>query len=236
MSEPKVPTPPAVHRIETEFFCDPAKTDRTDELQSWRIFKMMAELVDGFETVRKYKLAATFFGSARCGFDSQIYKDAEALAGKLAKARFTVITGGASGVMEAANKGAFEAGGTSVGLNIRLPDEQAENKYTTEFMFFDYFFTRKVMLAFASEIYIIFPGGFGTMNEFLEMLTLVQTNKIKKIPILLYGKDYWAPLLSFFEKTLYEENHAIDKGDLKLYEVADSVDEAYEATLRLVNC
>jgi uncharacterized protein (TIGR00730 family) len=165
-----------------------------------------------------------------------VYDDASALAGKLAKAGFTVITGGASGIMEAANKGAFEAGGKSVGLNIELPSEQGSNPYLTDSATFNYFFSRKVMLSFASEVYIFFPGGFGTLDEFLEILTLVQTRKIKRIPIILYNKGYWTPLLKFFENHLLKEYQTIDKADLSLYHVVDSVDEAYESILKLVKC
>ncbi len=216
--------------------CDPEKTDHTKDMESWRIFRIMAELVDGFTMLRKYRLAATFFGSAQHDSPPEVYADATALAGKLAKSGFVVITGGGDGIMGAASKGAFEAGGQSVGLNIKLPFEQAPNPYLTETATFNYFFTRKVMLSFASEVYIYFPGGFGTMDEFFEILTLVQTNKIKRIPIILYGKDFWEPLINFFEKTMLRDYKTISKDDLKLFVVVDTVDEAYEAVLTLVKC
>lgn len=138
--------------------------------------------------------------------------------------------------MGAANKGAFEAGGQSVGLNIKLPHEQNENPYLTDSLTFNYFFTRRVMLSFASEVYIFFPGGYGTLDEVFEILTLIQTNKIKHIPVILYGKEFWVPLVSLFEDMLLKTQHAISKGDLDIFVVADSVDEAYEQILTLVKC
>jgi uncharacterized protein (TIGR00730 family) len=198
------------------------------QLESWRVFKIMAEFVDGFELVGKYTKAATFFGSERTSFDAKLYTDATELAGRLAKSGFAIITGGSDGIMEAANKGAFEAGGASIGLNIRLADSQKTNKYVTESMMFDHFFVRKVMLAYASEAYIYFPGGFGTLDEFTEILTLVQTKNIKPVPIILYGKEYWTPIMDMFKNDLDAKYHAIDPGDTELYHLSDSVDEAYE--------
>ncbi len=228
---------PEEHRLEEELrVCDPEKTDHTKDMESWRIFKIMAELVEGFELLKKYKLAATFFGSARCHMGDQIYSDATELASRLAKSGFAVITGGAAGIMEAANKGAFEAGGQSVGLNIKLPKEQAPNHFLTEEKTFNYFFSRKVMLSFASEVYIFFPGGYGTLDEFLEILTLVQTRKIKRIPILLYGRDFWEPLTKLFKEQLLDKYQAISPEDLDLYLIVDTPEEAYDAALRLVKC
>ena len=200
---------------------------KPNELESWRVFKIMSEFVEGFELLRKYGLAATFFGSARQSFAEHFYDDATALAGKLATAGFAVITGGSSGIMKAANQGAYEAGGASIGLNIRLEDSQGLNKYLTDSMTFEHFFVRKVMLTFASEVYIYFPGGFGTLDEFTEIVTLVQTHKIRKIPIVLYGREYWEPFTKVFEERLRDAYHAIDPSDIDLYRVVDSVDEAY---------
>jgi uncharacterized protein (TIGR00730 family) len=208
-------------------------TSKPNQLESWRVFKIMSEFVEGFDLIGKYSLAATFFGSARQSFDSQIYADATALAGRLAKAGFAIITGGSSGVMAAANQGAFEAGGASIGLNIRLEDNQAINKFVTDGMTFDHFFVRKVMLTFASEVYVYFPGGFGTFDEFFEILTLVQTRKIRRVPIVLYSKEYWTPLIEeIFAKKLLSEYHAIDESDLDLYKVVDSVDEAFDYIIK----
>ncbi|HEY0010392.1 MAG TPA: TIGR00730 family Rossman fold protein, partial [Candidatus Paceibacterota bacterium] len=198
------------------------------ELESWRVFKIMSEFVEGFEALKKYGLAASFFGTARATFEDHFYKEASELAGRLAKAGFAVITGGSAGVMEAANKGAYEAGGASVGLNIRLDQSQGLNTYLTDSFTFEHFFVRKVMLAFASEVYIFFPGGFGTMDEFFEIVTLVQTGKIRKVPIVIYGREYWEPLVAFMRTKFLEEHNAINAEDLDLFFLADTVDEAYE--------
>lgn len=209
---------------------------KPQKLESWRVFKIMAEFVDGFETIRRYGLAATFFGTARQTFAPEVYAAATELSARLSSAGYAIITGGSAGIMEAANKGAYDAGGASVGLNIRLPMEQSENDYLTDSMTFDHFFVRKVMLAFASEVYIYFPGGFGTLDEFTELLTLVQTKKIKRVPIVLYGKDYWEPLITFFREHLLEKYHAIDEADLELFKVVDTVDEAYDYIIANVTC
>lgn len=205
-------------------------------IESWRIFKIMSEFVEGFDVLRQYTLAATFFGSVRTPLEDEIAKSATELANRLSKKGFAIITGGSSGIMQAANKGAFDAGGASVGLNIHLPSGQSDNSFLTDRFVFDHFFVRKVMLTFASEVYIYFPGGFGTLDEFFEIVTLVQTKKIRKIPIVLFSKKYWEPLLATIEKTLCEEYATIDKEDTQLYVVVDSVDEAYEYILANVTC
>ncbi len=210
--------------------CKPKK------IESWRVFKIMSEFIEGFDIIRRYGLAVSFFGSARASFDDDVYKHATELASRLSKKGFAVITGGSAGVMQAANKGAFEAGGVSVGLNINLPDAQKYNPYLTEKFGFDHFFVRKVMLTYASEVYVYFPGGFGTLDEFFEIVTLVQTKKIRAVPIVLFGKDYWEPLLAFIEKTLYQEHKAINKEDMKLYTLVDSVEEAYDYIVANVSC
>lgn len=227
---------PQEHRLEEDLrVCDPEKTDRTDDIDDARVERMAQELRDGFDFLRSHRLAATFFGSARCAIGEADYDAAVDLASRLSKSGFTIITGGAGGVMEAANRGAMQAGGPSVGLNIHLPFEQGTNEFVSESMNFNYFFTRKVMLTFASEIYIYFPGGFGTLDELFEILTLVQTKKIKKIPILLYGKSYWEPLIAFMKETLAREGF-IDTEDLELFTLVDSIDEAHKAALDLVRC
>lgn len=206
------------------------------EIESWRVFKIMSEFVEGFDIIRRYGLAVTIFGSARASFEDSVYKNATELAGRLAKQGFAVITGGSSGVMQASNKGAFEAGGVSVGLNINLPDTQTYNPYLTERFGFDHFFVRKVILTYASEVYVYFPGGLGTLNEFFEIITLVQTKKIRKVPIVLFGREYWEPFLAFIEKTLYQKYAAIDEKDMELYTLVDSVDEAYDYIIANVSC
>lgn len=197
-------------------------------VQSWRIFRIMSEFVNGFDVLRKYSTAATFFGSARLTPRDPVYKAAESLAAKLAKKGFTIITGGGPGIMEAANVGSFKVGGKSLGLNIVLPTEQKLNPYVTESESFHYFFSRKVMLSFASEVYVYFPGGFGTLDELLEIVTLIQTEKISRIPIVLYGKDFWVPFLELFDKKLLKQYKTISPEDMNLFHVVDSVDEAYE--------
>jgi uncharacterized protein (TIGR00730 family) len=206
-----------------------------DAVESWRVFRIMAEFVSGFELLRKYGLAATIFGSARVQQGDPYYKQAEELAAKLAKKGFAIITGGGPGIMEAANVGGFKVGGKSIGFNIQLPFEQKLNPYTTESLDFNFFFSRKVMLSFASEVYIYFPGGYGTLDEFLELLTLVQTKKIARIPIILYGKDFWTPLVTFFSEHLATKFKTISKEDLELFQVVDSVDEAVKYILKTVD-
>lgn len=201
-------------------------------IQSWRVFRIMSEFVQGFELLRNYGLAATFWGSARIQPTEPYYKAAEELAAKLAKKGFTIISGGGPGIMEASNVGAFKVGGNSIGLNIQLPFEQKLNPYTTESLNFDFFFSRKVMLTFASEVYVYFPGGFGTLDEFFEIITLIQTKKIEKVPIVLYGKDFWEPLIAFFEKSLLKKHKTISKEDLDLFHLVDSVEDAYKYIIK----
>jgi uncharacterized protein (TIGR00730 family) len=205
-------------------------------VQSWRVFRIMSEFVQGFELLRNYGLAATFWGSARIKPNEPYYKQAEELAAKLAKKGFTIISGGGPGIMEASNVGAFKVGGNSIGLNIELPFEQKLNPYTTESLNFHFFFSRKVMLTFSSEVYIYFPGGYGTLDEFFEIVTLIQTKKIEKIPIVLYGKDYWEPLLRWFEKDLLKKHKTISKEDLELFHLVDTVEDAYKYIIKNVDC
>lgn len=221
-------------RIVTDLL-DPKGTEG-DAVQSWRVFRIMSEFVQGFEMLRSHGLAVTFWGSARTEPNHPYYKAAEQLAAKLAKKGFTVISGGGGGIMEASNVGAFKVGGKSIGLNIQLPFEQKLNPYTTQALSFDFFFSRKVMLTFASEVYVYFPGGFGTLDEFFEILTLIQTKKIERVPIVLIGTDFWNPLIAWFEKDLIKKHKTISKEDLDLFVVFDSVEEAYKYILKNVDC
>lgn len=209
-----------------------------NEVESWRIFKIMAEFVSGFEFINKYSAAVSIFGSARCTFKDESYREAESLGAKLASMGFAVVTGGGPGIMEAANKGASDAGGKSAGLNIRLGDgdgpTEIRNNFVGEALTFDYFFVRKVMLSFVSQVYVYFPGGFGTLDELFELVTLIQTRKLKPTPIVLVGKEYWTPLLDWIENTLYEENKAISKKDLKLYYLVDTADEAAKLIKKII--
>ncbi len=198
-----------------------------DPVQTQHVLKIMDEFVAGFEILRTCDLSVTVFGSARCTLGEDLYETARSLSGRLSKSGFTIITGGGGGVMQAANQGAFEAGGRSIGFNIDLPEGQMLNHYTTDSLTFHHFFSRKVMLAYSSEAYVFFPGGFGTLDELFEMLTLVQTKKVRPIPVILVGKEFWTPLLSFIETTLYEKYKTINKEDSALYHLVDSADEAY---------
>ncbi len=223
---------PSPHcRIESELF-----EGSGGGVASWRVFRIMSEFVSGFELLQKYGLAATVYGSARLRPGDRYYHDAEELSAALAKRGFSIITGGGPGIMEAANVGAFKAGGNSLGFNIQLPFEQKLNPYTTESLNFNYFFSRKVMLAFAAEVYIYFPGGFGTMDELFEMITLIQTEKIEPIPIIVYGKDFWEPLLDFVRHNMLEKFQTISPADFELLQLVDSVDEALELITAQVNC
>ncbi|MCA9363917.1 TIGR00730 family Rossman fold protein [Candidatus Kaiserbacteria bacterium] len=202
--------------------------ENDDAVQSWRVFRIVSEFVNGFEILRKYGTAATFFGSARFSPTDEYYKAAEDLAARLSKAGFAIITGGGPGVMEAGNVGAFKVGGQSVGLNIKLPVEQKLNTYVTESEDFHFFFSRKVMLSFASEVYVYFPGGFGTMDELFEIITLIQTKKISRIPVVLYGEEFWKPLIAFMEKQMVKKYKTISEEDMDIFHVVDSVDEAFQ--------
>lgn len=221
-------------RIVTDLL-DPDGTDG-DAIQSWRVFRIMSEFVSGFELLRNQGLSVTFWGSARTHPGEKYYKIAEELAAKLAKKGFAVISGGGPGIMEASNVGAFKVGGKSIGLNIQLPFEQKLNPYTTESLNFNFFFARKVMLTFASEAYVYFPGGFGTLDEFFEIVTLIQTKKIDPLPIVLIGSEYWNPLIDWFEKELVKHHKTIDKEDLAIFKVFDSVEEAAKFILKNVDC
>lgn len=199
-----------------------------------RLLKIVKEFRAGFKLVKKYDLAVTFFGSSRTSFDKSIYETATSLAAMLARDGFAVFTGGGNGIMEAANKGAYEAGGQSIGLNIKLPFEQQLNKYTTDKLEFEHFFTRKVVMSFASEAYVYFPGGFGTLDELFEIITLIQTGKIQPIPVILVNKEYWTPLLLWIDEVLNKKNHAINPEDMKIYHLVDTAEEAHELIIRLV--
>lgn len=197
-----------------------------------RVAVISKEFSDGFEFLKNYPRSVTFFGSARTNEGEEDYEKARRVASRIVnELHYSVITGGGPGIMEAANRGAFEAGGNSLGLTIKLPAEQKINPYITDQVDFYYFFSRKVCLSFSSEAYVFFPGGFGTMDEFFEILTLVQTNKIPETPIILVGKEYWSGLENFFKKHL-EETKKIDKEDLNLYIITDDEDEIMEAIKR----
>ena len=196
---------------------------------SWRIFRIMSEFIEGFQFLADLNKEVTIFGSARFKSNNPHYKEARQLGKILGKAGFTVITGGGPGIMEAANRGAFEAKAPSVGLNIQLQKEQRVNKYVTKSIGFYYFFTRKVMLSFASQAYVYFPGGFGTLDEFFELVTLIQTKKISSdIPVIMIGKDFWSPLVEYIKNNVYGKHRAVNIKDLKIFHLVETAEEAYE--------
>lgn len=202
--------------------------DNTVIGDSWRMFRIMAEFVDGFDAMSTIDVpAVTIYGSARTPQDDPYYLVTEKLAGALAKAGFGVITGGGPGIMEAANKGAYEAGGLSIGLNISLPHEQEGNPYTNFPLNFKYFFVRKVMLMKYSMGFICMPGGFGSLDELFESLTLIQTERIRPFPIVLMGSEFWGGLVNWIEDTILGQGN-IDADDLSLFKVLDDIDEVLE--------
>ncbi len=191
---------------------------------AWRLFRIIGDFVDGFDIMPKYLPAVTIFGSARVKEGDKYYEDARKLAYKLAKEGFTVVTGGGPGIMEAGNRGAFEAGGNSIGLNIALPREQIPNKYAKVQLNFHYFFSRKVMLIKYATAYVLFPGGYGTLDELTEVLVLIQTQKLKPFPIFLYGSSFWNGLVEWLKEQVLQNGY-IDREDLKLFKVMDDLDE-----------
>ena len=196
----------------------------------WRIFRIMAEFVEAFETLSAAAPAVTIFGSARTKRSDPYYKLAVRIAAGLAKRELAVITGGGPGIMEAANKGSAQAGGKSIGLNIQLPHEQKGNCYANLPIDFHYFFSRKVCFVKYSVGFVFFPGGFGTLDEFFEILTLVQTQRVTPFPIVLIGRAYWKGLLKWIESTLARQ-HFIGPDDRKLCALTDSADEAIQIIL-----
>jgi uncharacterized protein (TIGR00730 family) len=189
---------------------------------AWRMFRILGEFAQGFEEMADVGKAVTVFGSARLGRDHPDYGKAEALTADLALRGYAVVTGGGPGIMEAANKGAFEAGGRSVGLNIALPHEQAPNAYQTDKVNFRYFFVRKVLLVKYSTAFVVFPGGFGTIDELFEAMTLIQTKKIMPFPVFLVGTAYWRGLIQWLQGTLVRAG-TIAEHDLHLFKVVDDV-------------
>lgn len=196
--------------------------------ETWRIFRIMAEFVEGFELMSQIGPAVTVYGSARLTPVSDTYEQAVVLGRKLVRAGFAVITGGGPGIMEAANRGAYEAGGVSVGLNIQIPTEQQPNPYVTHGLSFDYFFARKVMFVKYAVALACFPGGFGTMDELFEILTLLQTHKTKPSPVVLIGTKFWAPLVDWMRKTLIDEFSTVSQSDVDLFMLTDDLDQAVE--------
>jgi uncharacterized protein (TIGR00730 family) len=214
--------------MEKQFLIDDLKLG-----ESWRLFKIMGEFVDGVEALHDIGPAISFFGSARVKPDDPRYQKAEHLARLFAKHHFSVITGGGGGIMEAANKGAAETGGVSIGLNIILPHEQKPNAYANITQEFKYFFIRKVMFVKYSMAYIIFPGGFGTLDELFEAITLIQTHRIKPFPVILVGTAYWKGLIEWIKTHLLKEQ-MISPDDIDIIQVMDEPEAIVKAIQRLV--
>lgn len=198
-----------------------------DYRSTWRIFRIMAELVDGYQFLSGLEREVTVMGSARFPEDHALYKFAYELGRRLGANGFTTITGGGPGVMEAANRGAFDTGGESIGLNIELPHEQRVNPYVKKSTAFYYFFTRKVMLTSPANAFVYFPGGFGTLDEFFEVVDLIELNQMSRVPIVLAGSAYWRPLIDFLQKSCCAIG-AVAEGDVRSWHVVDTADEAYE--------
>jgi hypothetical protein len=195
--------------------------------ESWRMFRIISEFTEGFDKLSDLGFSISIFGSAQTSSTDSYYQKAQSLAGKLAREGYSIITGGGPGIMEAASKGAKEAGAKSVGLNIELPHEQVPNPFQNLKLEFRYFFVRKVMFVKYSMGYVCMPGGFGTLDEFFEALTLMQTNKIYPMPLILFGRDYWDGMYKWIEDTLLERG-AISDDDLKLVHLTDDEDEVIE--------
>lgn len=207
------------NNVNNQYLIDEFKVGDT-----WRMFKILSEFVEGFESLAHVEPAVSIFGSARAKEDHRDYKKARQLGRILAENGVTVLTGGGPGIMEAANRGAAEGGGQSIGLNIELPFEQKPNPYAKKVVTFNYFFVRKVMLVKYASAFVIFPGGFGTLDEFFEALTLIQTKKIKYFPLILVDKQYWSGLIDWIKNTMLE-NGFISPGDLSLIKIFDETDE-----------
>ncbi len=215
----KLPKIPKGERIKDDF----------RQSLNWRVLRMFGEFIDGFQFIADFKKSVTFFGSARFRPSNKWYQEAQALGYRLAQAGFAVVTGGGLGIMEAGNRGAREADGNSIGLNIQLPHEQRINEYVTCGVGFNYFFTRKMMLSYSAQAYVFFPGGFGTLDELYDIVTLIQTKKIdEKIPVVLVGREYWAGLLAWTKEVVCEKFHAIDWEDMNIYTLVDNADEAFD--------
>jgi uncharacterized protein (TIGR00730 family) len=210
------------------------ESPRHDEFRHtdpWRVFRIMGEFVEGFDELASLTRGIAIFGSARSKSEDADYKAAQETAALLAKEGFAVITGGGPGIMEAANRGAFEAGGLSIGCNIELPFEQKPNAYQTKSLTFKYFFVRKMMFVKYSLGFVIFPGGFGTLDELFEALTLIQTKKIRDFPVVMFGSHYWSGLLNWIRDVVLPQGK-ISEHDLRLFHVTDSPQEVVDIVLR----
>ena len=210
------------------------RPDEFTHTDTWRVFRIMGEFVEGFDELATLTRGISIFGSARSKTDDPDYKAAQETAALLAREGFAVITGGGPGIMEAANRGAFEAGGLSIGCNIELPFEQSPNAYLNRSLTFKYFFVRKMMFVKYSLGFVIFPGGFGTLDELFEALTLIQTKKIRNFPVILFGREYWTGLLDWIHNYMLPQGK-IKESDLRLFQITDSPAEIVEIMKRSQN-
>lgn len=231
MAETDAKENPARPVTQDEQLLESPRPDDFTHTDTWRVFRIMGEFVQGFDDLATVTRGVSVFGSARTSPDDPQYRAAEETAALLTRAGFAVITGGGPGIMEAANKGALEAGGVSIGCNIELPFEQRPNQYQTRSLIFNYFFVRKTMFVKYSTAFIIFPGGFGTLDELFESLTLIQTRKIKNFPVILFGSQFWDGMLKWIQEVMLTEKKISDI-DLRLLHVTDSPAEAVEIVVR----
>ena len=231
MAETEDKDTPARSMTQDEQLLETPRQDEFTHTDTWRVFRIMGEFVEGFDDLATVTRGISIFGSARTLADDPQYAAARETAALLARAGFAVITGGGPGIMEAANRGAFEAGGLSIGCNIELPFEQGANPYQTRSLIFKYFFVRKTMFVKYSTAFIIFPGGFGTLDELFESLTLIQTRKIRNFPVVLFGSKFWGGLMGWIEEVMLTEKKISDS-DLQLVHVTDSPAEAVEIVVR----
>jgi len=208
---------------------EPKTWNEIHTMDSWRVFKIISELVEGYEKLSRIGPSVAIFGSARTHYNNKYYKLAEEIAFNLVQKGYGVITGGGPGIMEAANKGAKRGKGKSAGINIDLPFEQRPNQYIDrdKLITFDHFFVRKLMFMKYSQGFIVLPGGFGTFDELFEAITLIQTKKIGRFPIVLIGVDYWAGLLEWITKVMMEEEHNVSPDDLNIFRIVDTAEEAW---------
>jgi uncharacterized protein (TIGR00730 family) len=221
---------PAAHKHltldEIKKGCIEVKGDNPNQV---RICRINEELSQGITEMEAYDRSVTFYGSARFKEGDEFYNKARHLGGRIAKELgYTIVTGGGPGIMEAGNRGAFEAGGKSVGLSIKLPMEQHDNPYITDNVPFYFFFARKVSLSFSSEVFVFFPGGFGTFDEAFEVITLIQTGKLKPIPVILYGSAFWNPFLDAIKKVMVDTYHTVTDDEMKIFTVTDDDDYVIE--------
>ncbi len=219
------------HVTQDEQLLETPRADDFTNTDTWRVFRILGEFVEGFDELASVTRGVSIFGSARTNRDDPQFKAAQETAALLSRAGFSVITGGGPGIMEAANQGAFEAGGLSVGCNIELPFEQKPNDYQTRSLKFKYFFVRKTMFIKYSTAFIIFPGGFGTLDELFEALTLIQTRKIRNFPVILFGSEFWGGMLKWIEDALLKGGKISDT-ELRLLHLTDSPSEAVEIVVK----